>query len=274
MKHLNYLRSYAIVSATLIGICLGIASCNSNQSSDTETANSGQTDTVAIVQTADSQATNTSSDNTLTDAEKSQGWKQLFDGKTLNGWHTFQKKDVSPKWKVEDGAIVLKEGGAGDIVTNDQYEDFELELEWKIAEGGNSGIMYHVQEDPKFKATYATGPEVQVLDDERHPDAKQGKNGNRVAGSLYDMLPPTQKATNPAGQWNKVKIVVNDGRAEHYMNGTKIVEYPTKGAEWEKMVADSKFKGWEGFGKFDKGHIALQDHGDVVMYKNIKIRPL
>lgn len=274
MEHLNLLRPYAIVSATFIGLCLGTVSCDSNQSSETGTANSGQTDTLAIVQTTDSQAMNATSDNMLTDTEKNQGWKLLFDGQSLNGWHTFQKKDESPKWAVEEGAIVLKEGGAGDIVTDEQYGDFELELEWKIAEGGNSGIMYHVQEDPKFKATYATGPEVQVLDDERHPDAKQGKNGNRVAGSLYDMLAPTEKATKPAGQWNKIRIVVNDGKAEHYMNGTKIVEYPTKGAQWDKMVEGSKFKGWEGFGKFDTGHIALQDHGDVVMYKNIKIRPL
>jgi hypothetical protein len=213
-------------------------------------------------------------DNELTAAEKKAGWKLLFDGKSLQGWRNYLKQDVSPKWKVQEGAIVLTEGGAGDLVTAEEYGDFELELEWKIAEGGNSGIMYHVHEDPKFKATYATGPEVQVLDDERHPDAKQGKNGNRVAGSLYDMLPPTKKATKPAGQWNKVKIVIKGGKAEHYMNGTKVVEYPTKGAEWDKMVADSKFKGWEGFGKYDKGLIALQDHGDKVMYKNIKIRPL
>jgi hypothetical protein len=213
-------------------------------------------------------------DNELTAAEKKAGWKLLFDGKTTQGWHTYLKKEVSPKWKVQDGSIVLTEGGAGDLVTDEAYGDFELELEWKIAEGGNSGIMYHVQEDPKFKATYNTGPEMQVLDDERHPDAKQGKNGNRTAGSLYDMLPPAKKATKPAGQWNKVRLVIKDGKAQHWMNGVKTVEYATKGPEWEKMVADSKFKGWEGFGKFDKGHLALQDHGDVVMYKNIKIRPL
>jgi hypothetical protein len=213
-------------------------------------------------------------DNELTAAEKKAGWKLLFDGKSLKGWRIYQKQEVSPKWKVQDGAIVLTEGGAGDLVTAEEYGDFELELEWKIAEGGNSGIMYHVKEDPTFKATYNTGPEMQVLDDERHPDAKQGKNGNRTAGSLYDMLPPAKKATKPAGQWNKVKLVIKDGKAQHWMNGTKIVEYATKGPEWEKMVADSKFKGWEGFGKYDKGRIALQDHGDVVMYKNIKIRPL
>lgn len=213
-------------------------------------------------------------DNELSAAEKKAGWKLLFDGKTTKGWHNYLKKDVSPKWKIENGALVMSEKEAGDLATDAEYDDFELELEWKIAEGGNSGIMYHVHEDPKFKEPYRTGPEMQVLDDERHPDAKQGKNGNRTAGSLYDMLPPVKKATKPAGQWNKVKLLIKDGKAEHWMNGTKIVEYPTTGPEWEKMVSDSKFKGWEAFGKYNKGRIALQDHGDVVMYKNIKIRTL
>jgi hypothetical protein len=206
--------------------------------------------------------------------EKKAEWKALFDGKSTKGWQNYLKKDVSPLWKVEDGAIVLTGGGAGDLVTDQEYGDFELELEWKIAEGGNSGIIYHVHEDPKFKATYNTGPEVQVLDDERHPDAKQGKNGNRTAGSLYDMLPPAKKATKPAGQWNKVKLVIKDNKAEHWMNGVKTVEYSTSGPEWEKMVENSKFKGWEGFGKYQKGHIALQDHGDKVWYRNMRIREL
>ncbi len=201
-------------------------------------------------------------------------WKTLFDGKSTKGWHTYLKQDISPLWAVEDGALTLNGKGAGDIVTDGQYGDFELELEWKISEGGNSGIMYHVQEDPKFKATYNTGPEMQVLDDERHPDAKQGTNGNRTAGSLYDMLPPAKKATKPAGQWNKVKLIIKNNKAEHWMNGVKTVEYPTSGPEWDKMVANSKFKGWEGFGKYQKGRIALQDHGDKVWFRNIRIREL
>jgi hypothetical protein len=213
-------------------------------------------------------------DNTLTDAEKKAGWKLLFDGKTTNGWHHYLNKEVSPKWKVENGILMMTEKGIGDIVTDEEFEDFELELEWKISEGGNSGIIYHVHEDPKFKATYNSGPEMQVLDNERHPDAKQGKNGNRTAGALYDMLPPSKQATKPAGQWNKVKLVIKDGKAQHYMNGVKIVEYPTTGPEWDKMIENSKFKTMEGFGTFTKGRIALQEHGDLVSYKNIKIRPL
>ncbi|CCH55956.1 protein of unknown function DUF1080 [Fibrisoma limi BUZ 3] len=204
-------------------------------------------------------------------------WEKIFDGKTLTGWHNYLKsgQPVSDKWQVEDGAIHLNGRGAGDILTDKDYGNFELELEWKIAEKGNSGIMYHVVEDPKYKTTYMTGPEVQVLDNERHPDAKQGRNGNRTAGSLYDMLPPSDaSAYKPAGEWNKVRIVVNNGKAEHYLNGKKIVEYPTSGPEWDKMVENSKFKGWEAFGKAQSGKIALQDHGDQVWYRNIRIREL
>lgn len=210
----------------------------------------------------------------MTTQPKKTEWKVLFDGTSTNGWHTYLKQSISPLWQVEDGALVLTGKGAGDIVTNDEYGDFELELEWKISEGGNSGIMYHVKEDPQFKATYLTGPEMQVLDNDRHPDAKQGKNGNRTAGSLYDMLPPTAMATKPAGEWNQVKLIVKNNKAEHWMNGVKIVAYPTSGPAWDQLVENSKFKGWEGFGKYQKGRIALQDHGDKVWYRHIRIKEL
>lgn len=204
-------------------------------------------------------------------------WENLFDGKTLTGWHTYLKEGqpVSDKWTVDDGAIHLSGGGAGDLVTNKEYGNFELEVEWKIAEGGNSGIIFHVHEDPKYKATYQTGPEMQVLDNERHPDAKQGRDGNRTAGSLYDLQKPvTLGAAKPAGEWNKARLVINNGKAEQYLNGKKTAEYPTSGPEWDKMVSESKFKGWEGFGKYATGHIALQDHGNKVWYRNIRIREL
>ncbi|WP_234735759.1 3-keto-disaccharide hydrolase [Tellurirhabdus bombi] len=208
-----------------------------------------------------------------TNAPKKGKWEKIFDGKSFAGWHGYLKKDVSDKWKIEDGAMVLTGRGGGNLVTDKEYENFELELEWKISEGGNSGIMYHVHEDSKFGQPYQTGPEVQVLDDERHPDAKAGKNGNRKSSSLYDMLPPSAPA-KPAGEWNKIRIVVNNGKAEHYQNGKKVLEYPTTGPEWDKMVSESKFKGWEGFGKYAKGSIALQDHGDKVWFRNIRIREL
>ena len=204
-------------------------------------------------------------------------WENLFDGKTLAGWHTYLKagQPVADKWTVDDGAIHLVSGGVGDLVTDKEYGNFELEIEWKIAEGGNSGIIFHVHEDPKYKATYQTGPEMQVLDNERHPDAKQGRDNNRTAGSLYDLQKPvTLGAAKPAGEWNKARLVINNGKAEQFLNGKKTAEYPTSGPEWDKMVSESKFKGWEGFGKYDTGHIALQDHGNNVWFRNIRIREL
>ena len=204
-------------------------------------------------------------------------WESLFDGKTLNGWHTYLKagQPASDKWEVQDGAIHLNGKGAGDLVTDKEYRNFELEMEWKISEGGNSGIIYRVHEDPKYKSTYNTGPEMQVLDNERHPDAKQGRDGNRTAGALYDLQKPvTPMAAKPVGEWNKARLVVNNGRAEHYLNGKKTADYPTSGPEWDKMVEASKFKGWEGFGKYEAGHIALQDHSNEVWFRNIRIREL
>nr|WP_295926925.1 DUF1080 domain-containing protein [uncultured Dyadobacter sp.] len=202
-------------------------------------------------------------------------WVTLFDGKSLNGWHSWQSDKVLPQWKIEDKAIVLTEKGGKDLVTDKEYGDFELELEWKIAEGGNSGIIYHVVEDKKYCCPYSTGPEIQVLDDQKHPDAKAGKAGNHKAGSLYDMLPATDfTVVKPAGQWNKAKVIIKGGKGESWLNGKKVVEFPTQGPEWNKLVANSKFKTWEGFGASSKGKIALQDHGDKVSYRNIRIKEL
>lgn len=202
-------------------------------------------------------------------------WVSLFDGKTLNGWKIYNKPTMSDKWKVEDGAIVMTEKGGGNLTTVGQYGDFELEIEWKISEAGNSGIIFHVQEDPKYGQPYSTGPEIQVLDDAKHPDSFKGASGNHKAGSLYDLLPPTDlTAVKPAGQWNKAKLIIKNGKGESWLNGKKVVSFPTKGPEWDKLVAGSKFKDWDGFGKFDKGHISLQDHGDKVWYRNIRIKEL
>jgi len=204
-------------------------------------------------------------------------WEKLFDGKSLEGWHIYLKSGMpmSDKWTVDNGAIHLSSGGAGDLVTDKEYGDFELEVEWKIAEGSNSGIIYHVHEDPKYRTTYLTGPEMQVLDNDKHPDAKKGRDGNRTAGSLYDIQKPiTMNTAKPVGEWNKARLVIKDGHAEHYLNGKKVADYPTSGPEWDKMVSESKFKTWDGFGKYSTGHIALQDHGDKVWYRNIRIREL
>ncbi len=207
-------------------------------------------------------------------------WVKLFDGKTLTNWHVYNKagQPISDKWKVVDGVISYAGKAKGekhgdDLVTDKEYENFVLELDWKIAEGGNSGIFYGIHEDAKYNVPYLTAPEIQVLDNERHPDAKAGKNGNHKAGSLYDMI-PSASVTKPAGVWNHVRIVKNNGEISIFQNGTLSVKYKSEGAEWEAMVANSKFKGWAGFGKFPKGNIGLQDHGDAVSFRKIRIKEL
>lgn len=215
--------------------------------------------------------------NTLTAKEKKAGWKLLFNGTNTEGWHTYLQKDASAAWKVQDGALALdqeaKKNGApgGDLVTNDEYENYELTLEWKISEGGNSGIIFGVHEDPQFKATYLTGPEMQVLDDAKHPDGKITKHNS---GDLYDLKKSEKNAVKPVGEWNKVKIVKKDGKLTFWLNGVKTVETTMGSEEWKTLVANSKFKTWKGFGEYAKGHIALQDHGNEVWYRNIKIHVL
>lgn len=209
--------------------------------------------------------------NTLTKKEIKQGWKLLFDGKTTNGWRNYKSNTINPQWKVQAGAIVLTTVNGGDIMTEKQYESFELSLEWKIADCGNSGIFYHVVEDSAYWATYSTGPEMQILDDKCHPD---NKLENHRAGSLYDMITPSKVTVKKAGEWNKVLLIINQNKVKHYLNDVLIVEYTLFSPEWDAMVAKSKFADWKGFGKFKKGHIALQDHGDTVSFRNIKIREL
>lgn len=200
-------------------------------------------------------------------------WIKLFDGKSLKGWHSYLKKEASPKWQIEDKAIVLTAKGAGDLLTDQEYENFELEVEWKISEGVNSGILFHVHEDSQFRASDLTGPEMQVLDNERHPNAKQGPN--RTAGSLFDMIAPSDPtACKPAGQWNKARIRVLDGHVEYHLNGKKVVEYQIGSPEWNDLLSKSKYRGWSGYARFNKGAIALQDHGDKVWYRAIRLREL
>ncbi|MBL0302311.1 MAG: DUF1080 domain-containing protein [Cytophagaceae bacterium] len=215
----------------------------------------------------------------LANAQKGK-WVKLTDGKSFKNWHIYNHpgEPVNEKWKIVDGVFVFdktakSEFKINDLISDKEYENFELELEWKIAEKGNSGIFYGVVEDKKYSTPYLTGPEIQVLDDEGHPDAKQGKNGNRKAGSLYDVIPTASKA-KPAGEWNKVKIKKLNNQVTVWQNSQLAVTYPSAGSEWDTMIEGSKFKGWEGFGKFSKGKIGLQDHGDVVSYRRIRIKEL
>ena len=213
-------------------------------------------------------------DNTLTKGEKTANWVLLFDGKSMDQWRGFQKENVPEAWQIEDGTIALTGKGGGDLITKNQYQNFELMLDWEISEGGNSGIFFNVSEDPKFRYTWQTGPEIQIIDNEKHPDAKQGKNGNRQAGTNYDLIPLATPAVNPVGQFNTVRVLVNNGHVEQWLNGKKVVTYDLWSPEWEALVKGSKFSSMPEYGRMKKGYIALQDHGDKVWFKNIKIRPL
>lgn len=200
------------------------------------------------------------------------GWITLFDGKTTTGWHTYNKGEVGSAWTVVDGALTLNPGadGRGDLVTDNEYENYELTLQWKIAEGGNSGVIFDVNEDPKYSYSFLTGIEMQVLDDVKAEDNKQE---NHLAGSLYDIIAPTKKA-KPAGEWNTIKIRKKDGQLTFWMNGSKTVNVKLWGPEWKTLVEGSKFKSFPAFSTYKKGHIALQDHGNTVYYRDIKIKQL
>ncbi|MEO6850510.1 MAG: DUF1080 domain-containing protein [Mucilaginibacter sp.] len=214
-------------------------------------------------------------DNTLTSKEKKQGWHLLFDGKTTDGWHNYLKTSVGPAWSVSDGTLKLDpsvKGDRGDIITNKEYENFELSIDWNIGEGGNSGIMFLVHEDNAYRDTYTTGPEYQLLDDKKADD---NKLPNHLAGSLYDIITPAKTAENPAGQWNHTVIRLQNAKLTFWLNGVKVVETKLWDANWDALVAKSKFKAYKEFATFHKGHIALQDHhGYSIAFRNIKLREL
>ena len=227
-------------------------------------------DTTAQAASADMASTDTL--NALTEAEKAEGWELLFDGEDFSHWRGFKKDDVPAGWTVDENAIHFTgEQQAGDLITQDAYDSFELALDWKIAEGGNSGIMFHVTEEND--RTHQSGPEMQVLDDAAHPDAQNGPD--RLAGANYALHPPSNpSATKPAGEWNTIRLVVDGQRVEHWMNGEKVVEYELGSEEWKERVAASKFVEMPNYGIAGSGHIALQDHGDPVWYRNVKIKRL
>lgn len=201
----------------------------------------------------------------------------LFDGSNFDAWKGYGQGTMHQEWTIEDKAMVFtpsKEGGKN-IITRDTYKNFVLNLEWKISEGGNSGIFWGVKESPEFKEAYETGPEIQVLDDARHPDAKVA-NGTHKAGSLYDMIKPADGMINPAGEWNEVQLTINHDKniGNVVLNDKEAYTFPVNGEKWDAMVAKTKFATWKGFGKYQKGHIGLQDHGDKVWYRNITIKEI
>jgi hypothetical protein len=208
--------------------------------------------------------------NTLTAAEKSAGWKLLFDGHSLEGWRGYKTGAVGEGWKVQDGALVLMAAKAGDLMTVAEYGDFELAFEWKISPGGNSGVIYRVGLGES--ASYRTGPEYQVLDNQK---AKDNKEGNHLAGTLYDIGPEAPRGLPKAvGEWNSSRILVRGWKVEHWLNGLRVVSLDLASPEGKAAIAESKFKDWPKFASLSRGHIALQDHGDVVSYRSLKIRTL
>jgi hypothetical protein len=230
------------------------------------------------VQSEEAKAQEMAEDIQMNKAEED--WIILFDGTSFDGWKGYLKDGMPANWKLEDGAMVFyppserPKGESFNLVSQQVFTNFVLSLEWKVAEGGNSGIFWGIKEDPAYGQPYETGPEIQVLDDERHPDAKNGTT--HQAGALYDMVAPMQQAVNPAGEWNSCVLTVNykEHNGSVVLNGKEIVTFPLDNDQWDALVSNSKFADWPGFGKFHTGKIGLQDHGDVVAYRNIKIKKL
>jgi hypothetical protein len=219
--------------------------------------------------------------NALSKKDKKEGYVLLFDGKTTTGWRGYNQPAFPAKgWEVIDGMLHVigsargEAGGGGDVLYDKKFSNFELTLEWKVSEGGNSGIFYLAQEIPG-EPVWKNAPEMQILDNDRHPDAKLGVNGNRAAGSLYDLIPGKFEAVKPEGEWNKVKILVFKGTVVHFVNGEQVLEYHLWTDDWKKMVDNSKFKEYPTFyNTAQEGFIVLQDHGDDVWFRNIKIKEL
>jgi hypothetical protein len=215
--------------------------------------------------------------NHLTDTEKKQGWKLLFDGTTHAGWHVYNQKTFGDGWKVVDGTFYrdvthqIGKGEEGDLVSNDVYENFDLKLQWKISKNGNSGVLFLVHESPEYDAPYLTGPEMQVLDNDGHPDGKIQKHRS---GDLYDLIASSSEPVHSVGEWNDAEIKLDHGTLSLYLNGVQTVTTTMWDLNWNTLVKGSKFASMPGFAKYRTGHIDLQDHGNDVWYRNIRIKTL
>jgi hypothetical protein len=217
---------------------------------------------------------------TLSREEQDAGWVALFDGRTLTGWHSYGKAAPGQAWRVDDGAIHLdatnknnyQTAGGGDLLTDAEYENYHLKLDWKIAPNGNSGIIFNIKEDTtQFKESWHTGLEMQVLDNDGHSDGKIPKHR---AGNLYDLIAVSKETVKPVGEWNTAEIVSNRGKLDLYLNGEHVVDTRTDDAAWRTLIAGSKFKDMPGFATYSRGRIGLQDHGDNVWFRNIRLKQL
>lgn len=257
------MRAHLIVSAALLA---GAAGCGQRNAA---AADSARADSAATSTPVAMDQTQPGTPNTLTDAERAEGWTLLFDGTSMQGWRGYGKTAMPDSgWSVVDGAITRTAQG-GDIVTTDAYRNFELALEWKVPPGGNSGVFYRALEsaDP----IYYSAPEMQVLDDERHAD---GKNPLTSAGAAYGLYAPPRGVVKPAGEWNAARLVVRGDSVEHWLNGQRVVAYQLGSADWKAKVAASKFNEWKAYGTGKEGRIGLQDHGDRVQFRSIRLRVL
>ncbi len=205
--------------------------------------------------------------NRLTAEEEAAGWRLLFDG-TLDGWRGYRRDDAPGGWSVQGDALAFRPGADdGDLITADVFADFELVLEWKVGPGGNSGIFYRATEEEPYP--YWTGPEFQILDNEGHPD---GRVPETSAGANYGLHAPLRDVARPAGEWNEARISVRGSSVEHWLNGVRIVAYELGDEDWTRRVAGTKFADWPKYGRASAGHVGLQDHGDPVWYRNVRIR--
>jgi len=246
------MRKHYIVVAVMASI---IASCSGEKAIETETEEA----TVA--------------------EDPEEEWVNLFANNDFSNWHKYGGGEVGNAWKIENGETFLdaankeswQEGDGGDIVTNEEYENFHFKYDWKIAQNGNSGVIFYTHESPEYQNSYNTGLEMQVLDNEGHPDAKIISHR---AGDLYDLIVSSEETVKPYGEWNSAEIIANNGKLDLILNGTTVVSTTLWTPEWEALIADSKFKDMPNFGTFKKGKIALQDHGDLVYFKNVMIKKL